>query len=396
MSPKKPFLDKLVSRLAKLDAEGLQTQFRNLARERGLLETVFQSIQEGVVVVSADRRLVYANHAAERIFGFDFAKTCGKPITRHIAGIDWEALVRRDADNWAKLSTSEIEIHNPDRRVISINAAPLDENDGDGTTGAVAILRDITGERESEAALLESERMNVIRLLAASLAHEIGNPLNALGIHLQMIERDLRALPESETREQISKDLAVARDELARLDHFNSKFLRALRPGAPVTIKSDLLAIVRDCVRVMKSDVAERGARIDIINDTALPAVSVDPEQMKQVFFNIVKNALQSMREGGRLEIRLSADDREASIAFTDDGEGIASSDFARIFEPFHTGKPNGNGLGLPIVQRIVRDHGGRLEVSGKPGTGARFTVVLPLADKKTRLIPNSRKSDLI
>jgi len=383
MPNQKPFYKKLVSRLGKLDAEDLRAQFLNIANERGLLETVFQSIQEGVVVAAADGRLFYANNAAERIFGFDFTKARGKPVGKHIAGIDWEAAARRGADDWDKLSSSEIEIFNPGRRVISVRTAPLGEALGDGSSGAVAILRDITAEREGEAALFESERMEAVRLLAASLAHEIGNPLNALGIHLQIMERDIA----NGDRERLAEDLAIARDELERLNQFNSKFLRALRPGAPVTVKSDLLALVRDCVRVMRSDVAERGASIDIISDTTLPAVSVDPEQMKQVFFNIVKNALQSMRDGGRLEIRLSADDREASLSFTDDGEGIASSDFARIFEPFQTGKQNGNGLGLPIVQRIVQDHGGRIEVSGKKGEGARFVVVLPLADRKTRLI---------
>ena len=390
MPTQKPFYRKLVSRLEKLDAEDLRAQFLNIANEQGLLETVFQSIQEGVVVVSADGRLFYANAAAERIFGFDSAKARGKPVGKLIDGINWEAAARRDADNWDKLSSSEIEIYKPGRRIISVRTAPLGEALGDGSSGAVAILRDITSEREGEAALFESERMEAVRLLAASLAHEIGNPLNALGIHLQILERDIAALPESAGRERFAEDIAIARDELERLNQFNSKFLRALRPGAPVTVKSDLPALVQDCVRVMRSDVAEHGVRIEIISDTPIPAVNVDPEQMKQVFFNIVKNALQSMRDGGRLEIRLSADDREASIVFTDDGAGIASSDFARIFEPFQTGKPNGSGLGLPIVQRIVQDHGGRIEVSGKAGAGARFTVVLPLTDRKTRLIPRA------
>ena len=389
----KPFLDKLVSRLGKLDEKGLRTQFLNLARERGLLETVFQSIQEGVVVVSADGRLFYANHAAERIFGFEFAKARGKQVARHIAGIDWDSLAKRDENEWAKLSSSELEIFNPDRKIISVCAAPLEEALEDGSPGAVAILRDITGERESETAMLESERMNAVRLLAASLAHEIGNPLNALGIHLQLVERDLRGLAESDARERLSQDVAVARDELNRLSLYISKFLHALRPGAPVTVKSDLLSLVQDCARVMRADIAERGIQIDILNDAALPEVKVDPEQMKQVFFNILKNAIQAMRDGGRLEIRLSADDRDAEISFTDDGAGIASSDFARLFEPFHSGRQGGNGLGLSIVQRIVRDHGGRIEVSSRQGAGARFKISLPLADRKARMLASQATS---
>lgn len=388
------FLDKLVSRMNRLDSESLQTQFLNLARERGLLETIFQSIQEGVIVVSADGRLFYANHAAETMFGFEISRMRGRPITRYIPDVDWERLASREEKEWAKLSTSEVEIVYPTRRVLSIYAVPMEEGPEEAGPCVVAILRDVTRERQNEASNVESERMQAIRMLAASLAHEIGNPINALGIHLQLLDRELVGLP-TEDRERIGELVSVARDEVSRLDLIISKFLRALRPSAPELISCNMLEVLQDAIKVMKSDISEHRTEVSVLHDNQLPLVMVDPQQMKQVFFNIVKNALQAMADGGKLEIMLSADDRDMTIAFKDTGSGISDDDFSRLFEPFHTGKATGNGLGLTIVQRIVQDHGGRLDVSSKPGAGTCFRIVVPIAVRKARMLTATRPAKI-
>lgn len=397
MASQSGFLDKLVARMNRLDSESLQTQFLNLARERGLLETLFQSIQEGVIVVSADSRLFYANHAAESMFGFETSRMRGRPITRYIPGVDWEQLARREEKEWAKLSTSEVEILHPVRRVLSIYAVPMEEGPEEAGPCVVAILRDVTRERQDEATNVESERMQAIRILAASLAHEIGNPINALGIHLQLLSRELGELPEKD-RERIGELVSVARDEVSRLDLIISKFLRALRPSAPELVLCNMLEVLQDAIKIMKSDIGEHRIVVSIIHDNHLPAVMIDPQQLKQVFFNIVKNAMQAMKDGGNLEITLSADDRDMTLSFKDTGSGISEEDFSRLFEPFHTGKAMGNGLGLTIVQRIVQDHGGRLDVSSKPGAGTCFRIVLPIADRKARMLTAKRpiKADAV
>ncbi len=381
------FLDKLVMHMNRLDSESLQTQFLGLVKERGLLETIFQSIQEGVIVVSADGRLFYANHAAEDMFGFKVSRMRGRPITRYIPDIDWESLAGRDEDEWVKLSTSEVEIFRPQRRVLSISAVPLEESPEGAGSCVVAILRDVTREREDAAAMVESERMQAIRILGASLAHEIGNPLNALGIHLQLLERDVKGLPD-DSRERIGELVSIARDEVSRLDLMISKFLRALRPSAPVLEKCDMTKLVQESLRVMRSEISEHNIEVALISESELPPVMADSQHMKQAFFNLVKNAMQAMSDGGRLEIRLVADDRDLTISFKDSGSGMDKDVFNRLFEPFLTNKAKGAGLGLMIVQRIVQDHGGRLDVSTKQGTGSCFRIILPLANRKARMLP--------
>ena len=121
------------------------------------------------------------------------------------------------------------------------------------------------------------------------------------------------------------------------------------------------------------------------------PAIRADASQLQRVFFNLVKNALQAMPDGGLLAIALSADDRDLSVSFRDSGTGIPPEDFVKLFEPFHSGRAGGHGIGLAIVKRIVEDHGGRIDVSSRPGQGACFRLVFPLADRAARRLPPAR-----
>lgn len=366
-----------------MDNTNVDRKLAFLAKRRGFLETVLQSVQEGVVAVSPGGNLDYANRTAEEMLGFELARQRSRPMERFLPDVDWAALAAAAPEGGAGLSTAEVEVFRPQRRVISVRAFPLE-----GGAGAVAVLRDVTREREDERAAMESERMQAVRMLAASLAHEIGNPLNALGIHLQLLERAVKKLPAGDERDEIADCSRVARDEIARLDGILSEFLNALRNGAPNLEKCDLLAVLEKSLRILRADVQERSIRIDVSHPAALPPVRADASQLQRVFFNLVKNALQAMPDGGTLSIELAADDRDLSIAFRDSGTGIPPEEFARLFEPFHTGRAGGHGIGLAIVRRIVEDHGGRIEVSSRPGKGACFRLSFPRAERAARKLP--------
>jgi len=392
------FLDRLVSRLERLDTDSLHTQFLNLARERGLLETIFQSIQEGVMVVSGDGILQYANFAAETLLGFDATRLRGRSIARFLPEIDWDRLAKQDEEEWARIASSEIEVSYPKHRILSFYAAPLPARSSDDTDdGVVVMLRDVTRAREQEASLLESERWDAIRYLAASVAHEIGNPLNTLGIHLQLLEREMQQLP-GDKQTDLHDLVAIAREEVRRLDLIISQFLGALRPNPPSLAKEDLAAVLSETLLIMRTEIENRRIEVALTHPGELPAVLIDRNQMKQVFFNIIKNALQAMPDGGRLTIKFEADERNLSVALRDTGTGIPEEAFRRIFEAFSTTKSEGHGLGLMIVQRIIQEHGGQIEVASRPGAGTVFRIVLPLADRRIRLLSDraaNRQSDL-
>ena len=389
--PRNGFLDKLVGRLERLDPESLQTQFARMARERGLMETVFQAIQEGVVVVSGDATLLYANAAAERLLGIDARRFRGRSIAQFFPDVDWDRLARRDESEWAHLFTSEMEVAAPVRRVLSLYAAPIDVPPGEGDVpsapqpGAIVILRDVTGDRAEAAEARKSERLNAVRGLASSVAHEIGNPLSSLLYRLRLLRDDLQ-----ETRQvtdQTFEDLRVAENEVSRIDMILKQFLGAMRPAPPAFAKGSIRQVVEETLAVMRPELEDRRVAVLLSCPDELPPVYIDAAQMKQVFFNILRNALQAMPGGGRRARSLSADERSVCVAVRDPGSGIPEDEFRRIFEAYHTTKQGGHGIGLMIVQRIVREHGGLVEVASKQGEGTVFRIVLPLADRRIRLL---------
>ncbi len=380
------FFDRLVSRIDKIDPESLHTHMLRMARERGLLETVFQSIQEGVMVLDAEGRLSYGNRAAERLLGFDAEKLRGHAMGRYLHDLDWEHLAEPGDDAaWSHLLSREIEVTYPEHRFLSVYAVPLPDDDGKGQ-GVLIILRDITRDRQQEASMVEGERLKAIKLLAAGVAHEIGNPLNALNIHLELLAREIAPLPQAQ-RAPLAELVQIARSEVGRLDAIITQFLRALRPAKPQLVLADAGALLRETLDLMRSDIENRRIEVAIANAEGLPPIPIDPAQIKQVYFNLIKNALEAMPDGGTMAISFSVGDAYMALDFLDSGTGIAPDDFNRIFEPYHTTKAAGHGLGLMIVQRIVQEHGGQIEVSSKPHSGTRFRILLPLAERRIRKI---------
>ncbi|MBN2302687.1 MAG: PAS domain S-box protein [Lentisphaerae bacterium] len=387
---KSAFLDKLIERLDRIDPESLQIYFLRLAKEKGLLETIFQSIKEGVIVISGTGKIDYVNRAAEDLMGFSWKAVQGRSISRYFKEIDWDRILSLDASEWSKLITSEMEITYPAHRFINFYIMPLSHAPGE-ENGAVVILRDVTRDRENETSLLESERLNAVKLLAAGVAHEIGNPLNALNIHLQLLEREIRNLPIGQS-ESMNELVQIARNEVSRLDVIITQFLSAIRPSKPNLVPDYIGELLKDTLTLLKQEIENRKIDVEIRFMDSMPKVPIDRDQMKQAFFNIIKNAFQAMPDGGSLVISLSRSDQYAIIRFQDTGTGIKPEDFGRIFDAQHTTKSDGSGLGLMIVQRIVQDHGGQIEVVSKPETGTSFTILLPCAERRARLLRAARK----
>lgn len=387
------FLDKLIDRLDRMDADSVQAQFLHLAREKGLLETIFQAIQEGVVVVGHGARIRYANRTAEGLFGFDLQDAEGQPIARYIRDIDWHKVLSLDEDEWERLVRREIEVTYPDHRFVEFYVVPLAAIE-EREQGAVVIFRDVTHERESTAESIESERLKALTLLAAGVAHEIGNPLNAVTIHLQLLERELADVQDEELRENLSGLVEISRREVTRLDRIITQFLRAIRPSMPDRRPVQMGQLLDETLELMSHDICNRRILVEREQEEKIPPVPADETQVKQAFFNVIKNALQAMEDGGILKISIECTDRFVSVRFADNGPGISPENLGSIYEPYHTTKATGSGLGLMIVQRILRDHGGEIEISSSLDHGTTFTLNFPRDEGRMILLEAPPKTD--
>lgn len=384
------FLDKLIDRLDKLDPSSLQTYFLRLMKEKGLLETVFNALHEGIIVLDSQSSINYANNAAATLLGFSLAEAIGQPIARYLQGIEWPRIVNLDAQEWSKLLSREIEINYPEHKFLNFYVMPISLSD-EMRKGAVVIFRDITRDREQQLQVMQSERIHALTLLAAGVAHEIGNPLNSLHIHLQLMERELKRLKAAD-RETFQGLVHVARTEVKRLHLTITQFLRAIRPTPPQLESCQITDVLKETLAFMKQEIENRDIVTELKCPEPVPKISVDRNQIKQAFFNLIKNALQAMSKEGLLTISVFNNDRVVGISFQDTGVGIAPDEFSRLFEPYHTTKPQGSGLGLMIVQRIIQNHGGEIEVHSRQTRGTTITLLLPLDQRRVRLLKAPRK----
>ncbi len=382
-------LDRVLGRLDTLDSVNLANLVQRLARERGLLEEIFNTLQEGVLVIALDGEIDYANDAAHRLIGLGEDELAGQTLWRLIPGLRPSLGGALEDDSAAALPVvaREFELTYPEPRTVRLYMVPFrGEARGDARRFAV-ILTDVTRDKRATAQQLEDERTSSILLLAAGVAHELGNPLNSLTIHLQLIERKLKKLKASKEAESLADSLKVCRSEVARLDGIIANFLDAIRPRPPDLAELDLAEVLTEVLRFQQREFADRRIAVEVEELGDLPAVMADRNQLKQVFFNLTKNALDAMEPGGRLKIRARADDDSVFLLFGDSGSGIKQEDLVRLFQPYHTTKPGGHGLGLMIVQRILREHGGQVGIESKEGIGTVVTLQFPRKDRRVRML---------
>jgi len=360
-----------------------------------------------VLVVDEQGHVIYFNQAVTRLIGLQ-PSVEGRLITTLLPEVDWEKLSRADDTGGERITRHEFEVHYPRPRFLRLYAAPLD-GEAAGSSGVALILHDATEARQKTFEAIESERVQALTLLAASVAHEIGNPLNALHIHLQLMERALKKLktnaanpklssrPRSQTlsaeadtadiSRKLEQYLGVAKGEINRLDYIITQFLQAIRP-APLQLKvTSLNAVVEKTLELLRPEFDNRGLTVKPKLARQLTATPIDPTQMQQVLVNLVKNAMHAMTKGGTLALQTGEGADGVWMSVADTGGGIPQEQINRIFEPFFTTKKKGTGLGLMIVQRIVRTHGGRIELESHVGRGTTFRVWLPLHERKPRLL---------
>jgi len=380
---KSGFLEKLVARLDRVEPGEVQQIVTRLIREKGFLEKVFEALQEGVIILDPNGVIGFVNRAASGFFGLDPKKAEGEHLSTQVRGLDWNILGKP-----GRTISRDLEVFYPENRFLNFYLAPIEDGTTTGETlGYVMLVRDLTRTREEAAKTLESERINALTLLAAGVAHEIGNPLNSLDIHLQLLGRKFRKLPAA-TRKPLENHLATARGEIQRLDTILKQFLHAVRPTMPRRERQDIHALLHESLRLLEHELESRKISVALDLAAAMPPATLDSGQFQQVFYNLIRNAYQALTgENGRITIRTRFNDYEYVISIEDNGTGISPEHMGAIFEPYLTTKPSGSGLGLLIVRRIVREHGGEIAIESEENQGTRVIIHLPRAERTVRLL---------
>jgi two-component system, sporulation sensor kinase E len=230
----------------------------------------------------------------------------GQKLQQGMRGLDWNELLKPGA-----VVSRDLEVFYPENRYLNFYITSIDEEQ---PLGFVMLIRDVTETRKRTEQQLESERLNAFTLLAAGVAHELGNPLNSLTIHLQLLERRLKKMGKS--GDSLREHLDIATGEIKRMDTIISQFLAAIRPSKPQLQRSQIADLVQESVRFLKPELDQAKVKVKLDLRSDMPAMPLDADQMKQAIYNLIRNASQAMPKGGTLTISGSYTDFEVRLSF--------------------------------------------------------------------------------
>lgn len=387
-------LEKTLERLEAFDTDNLAILVQRLARERSLLETVFNVILEGVLVITQKGMIEYANEAAEALLSFKHDEM-GDSLWKLLPDLA-RTLEMNDHGEYSGQSSisRELELNYPEWRTIRLYLVPFEyhflEKNKQGNEHFAVILSDITREKLSTEQQIENEKITSLFHLAAGVAHELGNPLNSLTIHLQLMQRQIKNLSaiNGSKEEKLKKSLHVALSEVKRLDGIIGNFLQAIRPQRPNLSDVDLIRALEEVIELQSPELADAGIKVDISISETLPIISADYNQIKQVYFNLIKNAREAIHENsGSIKIEAKNDDKYVYIVIGDNGQGIEKENLKKIFRPYFTTKKEGHGLGMMIVKKIMSDHGGQIGIDSDSDIGTVVTLQFPQKHQRRKML---------
>jgi PAS domain S-box-containing protein len=380
----KRFVNKAIEKIARLDKEQIRSFLTALAADNELLKMVFDSMLDGVIVTGSQHKILLYNKSAKRMIPFVKGDAAGKLIWKMISDREIAGFFKEKLVNQEKVKDREFTLDNGLVRTLSCTLMPLVL---EGTIrGNVLHIEDVTDKRAKEARLRRAENLAALTTLAAGVAHEIKNPLASIGIHLQLIKREVEGKKKIDTK-PIIKCHAVLTEEVDRLNRIVVDFLFAVRPMDTRLKINDLNRVIRDLLDFLKFELDQSRIGVELNLSRYIPEIELDEKYMKQALLNIIKNAISAMPDGGQLIIETLQQDDELQLKVTDTGTGIPDDIIGKIFEPYFTTKDFGSGLGLTLVYKIVKEHKGDIAIKTKEGEGTTFTLSFPIPLGEKRLI---------
>ena len=381
-------LNRILDRIEEMDEANLTILVQRLARERRLLETILDTIREGILIIDGEGIIEHGNEAAGRMIGFDRKDLGRNPLWKLIPELARTLELSIDGE-YSEISvvSREVQLTYPEDRYLRVYLIPFNDGDTDFRDGEryAVVLSDITEEKITVREMIEDEKTSSILMLAAGVAHELGNPLNSLTIHLQLIKRQLRKKGAEADLETVDSSLSVCTREVDRLDGIIRNFLGAVQPSQPDFQDVDLISVMGDVLETIGQELNDHGVNVDIDIGRKPPLVVADSNQIEQVYFNLLRNASEAMEGGGTIRVRSRSDDEFVYLQIGDSGSGIEGQNLSKVFEPYYTTKKGGHGLGMMIVHRIMSEHGGLVGIDSRIGTGTVVTLQFPRRHRRIR-----------
>lgn len=342
----------------------------------GKMNGILDSLEDAVIVLNARRQVVFCNEPAEALLGkwidSAFAETSeplqgpAHPLAPFVAELFENGIERRNA-------TVKVPLLDGQMRELTVSSYQIPG--GDRAGGAVLAVRDLDPVRAVQSLVSYSQKLAALGRLTSGVAHEVKNPLNAMRIHLELLKARLGG-----TNPAARDNLDVIAHEIQRLDRVVQGFLKFVRPEELKLAPVDIGGLLAEVARLMTPEAERAGARIMVEVAPEMPKVSGDAGLLQQACTNLVTNAIQAMPDGGAVTLDAHrGTDGSIEVRVCDEGVGIPAEDLERIFRLYYSTKPQGSGIGLSMVYRIVQMHDGRIDVDSEVGRGTVMTMTLPV-----------------
>jgi two-component system sensor histidine kinase HydH len=355
-------------------AQGYRTARSSLSRIKAFSDNLVENMPIGLAAFDGSGALTAFNQTAESILGQRAEEVLGKQAGEILPGNCREIFLEVTAER--RMIEREIDCTIAEGRTLQLEviATTLEEDDG-VFLGYVILFRDMTEVRRLQQEVTRNRRLASLGSIAAGVAHEIRNPLSSLkGFATYFRERFQENPPDRETAEVMIR-------EVDRLNRVINQLLEFARPLTMTFVPTSVQSLIRHTLKTVEGQARDKGIAIETDLSPEIGEIPIDADRISQVLMNLALNAIAAMETGGTLRVALARqDERSIRISIVDTGAGIRKEDLSRVFDPYFTTKPAGTGLGLPIVEKIVEAHGGKILLASEPGEGTTATVILPRA----------------
>ena len=353
----------------------LQSDRLKTLGDRVDLHRVVDQLEDGLIFFNQDQRILFFNKAAEVVLGQSTEDVVGRLLEgvldpAHPLRLFMERVFVQNIGS----RNATITLHR-DGKPREFLVSTFSVRDADMTMGAMVLLKDLDSLKTLQSLVSYSAKLTALGRLTSGVAHEVKNPLNAMMIHLELLKEKL-----GPTSEGVQENLEVIGNEIRRLDRALLGFLKFIRPQELALKSVDLNALLQGIIALLEVEWQKAGIRFDFQPELPFPSILADEELLHQAFLNLLLNACQAMPKGGTIRIGTVRETPEVvRVTIADEGGGIPPEDLDKIFALYYTTKPDGSGIGLSLVYRIVQLHDGAIEVSSEVGRGTTMSLRLPV-----------------